>query len=173
MYCTCIARCVSRRIAMYRMYSLRLKINAILGPNTKTMLCVKLPKYLLSFVRSGWDVNCLFENLLEIILSFVVCGSKFTFFVGQNLNSRITIILAWRKYVYIDWRTCDRDGENWTVYFSFVLARTCYLPARRFPAEISSGAVHDGGCVGARIIIPYGPTRRPTKPCMLVVALKG
>ena len=39
------------------------------------------------------------ENLPEIILSFVVGGSKFVFFVGQNLNSRITFILGRREYV--------------------------------------------------------------------------
>jgi len=39
------------------------------------------------------------EYLPEIILSFVVSGSKFTFFVGQNLNSRITFILGRKEYV--------------------------------------------------------------------------
>ena len=39
------------------------------------------------------------ENLSEIILSFVVDGSKFTFFMGQNLNSKIVIILGQREYV--------------------------------------------------------------------------
>ena len=39
------------------------------------------------------------ENLLEIILSFVVGGSKFAFFVGQNLNSRIIFILRRREYI--------------------------------------------------------------------------
>ena len=37
------------------------------------------------------------ENLSEIILSFVVGKSKFVFFVGQNLNSRITFILERRQ----------------------------------------------------------------------------
>jgi len=37
------------------------------------------------------------ENLPKIILSFVVGKSKFVFFVGQNLNSRITFILERRQ----------------------------------------------------------------------------
>jgi len=45
------------------------------------------------------------ENLLEIILSFVVGGSKFVFFVGQNLNSRIIFILRWREYIAVFWCT--------------------------------------------------------------------
>ena len=37
------------------------------------------------------------ENLPEISLSFVIGGSKLTFFVGQILNSRIVFILGWRE----------------------------------------------------------------------------
>ena len=38
-----------------------------------------------------------YENFLEIGLSFVVGGSKLTFFVGQFLNSRIAFILGRRE----------------------------------------------------------------------------
>jgi len=38
------------------------------------------------------------ENLPEIGLSFVVGGSKLTFFVGQILNSKIVFILGRREY---------------------------------------------------------------------------
>ena len=39
-----------------------------------------------------------YENFLEIGLSFVVGGSKLTFFVGQILNSKIVFILGRREY---------------------------------------------------------------------------
>ena len=39
-----------------------------------------------------------YENLLEIILSFVIGELKFPFFVGQNLNFRIIFILERREY---------------------------------------------------------------------------
>ena len=39
-----------------------------------------------------------YENFLEIGLSFVVGGSKLTFFVGQILNSRIVFILGRSEY---------------------------------------------------------------------------
>ena len=37
------------------------------------------------------------ENVPEIILSFMVGGSKLVFFVGQILNSKIAFILGQRK----------------------------------------------------------------------------
>ena len=42
------------------------------------------------------------ENFLKIILSFGVGGSKFAFFVGQNLNFRIIFILERREYTSRD-----------------------------------------------------------------------
>jgi len=44
------------------------------------------------------------ENLPETALSFVVGGSKLTFFVGQILNSRIAFILGRREYMRSDIR---------------------------------------------------------------------
>jgi len=51
------------------------------------MLCIKLLKYLLSFVVSGQVLVDFYKNIPEIVLSFMIDGLKLAFFVGQILNS--------------------------------------------------------------------------------------
>jgi len=62
------------------------------------MLCIKLLKYLLSFVVSGRVLVDFCKNIPEIVLSFMIDGLKLAFFGGQILNSIVAFILRPRKY---------------------------------------------------------------------------
>jgi len=68
--------------------------------------------------------------------------------------------------LYSNWRTCEMDSVYTLVGMH---VSTCYLLARRFLAEISSGAC-SMLCAACQSTVP--PARRPTKPnlaCMPIV----